>query len=101
MVKTLKQNLPLSNSRGQERKKALTTADDRNLLRLCKKNRTKTSQKLSSGLVLSNEKQLNARIIRRRVLDMGRKSYTAKSKTFRKRATYFYQRTSELVERVE
>ena len=66
------------------RKKALTTIDNRNLLRLCKQNRTKTSQKLSSELVLLNEKQLSVRIIRRRVLNMGWKSYTTKSKSFRK-----------------
>ena len=56
-TKKLKQNLTLSNSRGQGRKKAsTTTTDDRNLLHLCKQDRTKTNQELSSELVLSNGK---------------------------------------------
>ena len=84
MAKKLKQNLPLSKSRVQGRKKASTTTDDRNLLRVCKQARTKTSQELLSELVLSNEKQLSARTICRRLLGMGYKSYTAKSKSFRK-----------------
>ena len=67
------------------KKASATTTDDRNLLHLCKQDRTKTSQKLSSELVHSNGKQLSARIIprRRRLFDMGYKSYTAKSKPFR------------------
>ena len=85
VAKKLKQNLPLSNSRGQGRKKASITTDDRNLLRLCKQDRKKTSHELSSEHVLSNGKQLSAQIIRcRRFLDMRYKSYTAKSKLFRK-----------------
>ena len=84
VAKKLKQNSRLSNSRGQGREKAPTTTDERNLLRLCKQDRTKTSQELSSELVLSNGKQLSARTIRRRLLDMGYKSYTTKSKPFRK-----------------
>lgn len=84
VAKKLKQNLPLSNSPGQGRKKASTTADDRTLLRLCKQDRTKTSEQLSTDLVLSNGKQLSARTVRRRLLDMGYKSYTAKAKPLRK-----------------
>ena len=82
--KEIKTKLVFIDSRGQGRKKASTTTDDRNLLRLCKQDRTKTSQKLSSELVLSNGKNLSARTIRRRLFDMGHKSYTAKSKPFRK-----------------
>ncbi len=51
VAQKLKQNLPLSNLPGQGRKKASTATDDRNLLRLCKKDRTKSSQELSSELV--------------------------------------------------
>ena len=83
VAKKLKQNLPVSNSRDQRRKKALITTDNRNLLRLCKQDRKKISQKLSSELVLSNSKQLSTRTIRR-LLDVRYKSYTAKSKPFRK-----------------
>ena len=84
VAKKLKQNLLLSSSRGQGLKKASTTTDDRDLLRLWEQDRTKTSQELSSELVLSNGKQLSARTIRRRLLDAEYKSYTTKSKPFRK-----------------
>ncbi|CAF1375186.1 unnamed protein product [Rotaria sordida] len=84
VAKKLKRNLPLSNLPGQGRKKASTAIDDRNLLRLCKKDRTKSSQLLSSELVLSNGKRLSAQTIRRRLVDMGYKSYTAKRKPYRK-----------------
>ena len=43
--KKLKQNLPLSNSYAQGRKRASATTDDRNLLRLCRQDHMKTSQK--------------------------------------------------------
>ena len=86
VAKKLKQNLPLSNTLGQGRRKASTKADDRNLLRLCKKDRTKSSKELSAELVLSSGKQLSDRTVRRRLLDMGFRSYTAKRKPFRKPA---------------
>ncbi|CAF5160320.1 unnamed protein product, partial [Rotaria magnacalcarata] len=78
--KKLKKNLPLSNAPGQGRKKASTPIYDRNLLRLCKKYRTKSSRILSSELMLSNGKHFSARTVRRRLLDMGYKSYQAKKK---------------------
>ena len=84
VAKKLKQNLPLSNSHGQEHKKVPTTTDDRNLLRSHEQDRIKTSQELLPELVLSNGKYLSARIIRHRLLDMEYKSYPAKSKQFRK-----------------
>ena len=84
VAKKLKQYLPLSNSRGQGRKNPSTATDDQNLLRLSKKDQTKTSQKLSSELVHSNGKQLSARTNRRHLLGMEYKSYTTKSKLFRK-----------------
>ena len=76
--KNLKQNLPF-----QGLKKASTTTDDRNLLRLCKQDRTKTTQESSSELMLSNGKKLSTRTVCRRLLDVRYKSYTAKSKPFR------------------
>ncbi|CAF4872642.1 unnamed protein product [Rotaria socialis] len=79
----LKKNLPLSNTPDQGRKKASTPIDDRNSLRLCKKYRTKSSQILSSELMLSNGKHLSARTVRRRLLDMSYKSYQAKKKPLR------------------
>ncbi|CAM4876624.1 unnamed protein product [Rotaria socialis] len=57
----LKEILPLPNAPDQGRKKASTPIDDRNLLQLCKKYRTKSSQILSSELMLSNGKHLSAR----------------------------------------
>jgi len=82
----LKENLPLFNVSGQGRKKASTKRDDQRLLQLCKRDRTKSSQLLSSELVLSNGKHLSARTIRRRLCDMGYNSYVAKRKPLRKPA---------------
>ena len=86
VAKKLKQNFPFSNSCGQGLKKAstTTTTDDRDLLHLCKQDRTKTSQKLLSEFVLSNGKQFSAQTIRRRLLDIEYKRYPGKSKSFRK-----------------
>ena len=84
VAKKLKENKPLTNEPGQGRKRVSTEADDRNLLRLCKKDRTKSSQMLSAELVLSNGKHLSARTVRRRLFDAGYKSYTAKRKPLRK-----------------
>ena len=80
VAKKLKEKLPLLHSPGQGRRKISTTTDDRNLLRLCKKDRTKSSKELSSEFLLSNGKRLSAQTIRRRHLDMGYKSYTVKRK---------------------
>ena len=81
--KKLKNNLPLSNRSDQGHKRAPTAVEDRNLLRLCKKDRTKSSEILSSELKLSNGKHLSARTGRRRLPTMGSKSYRAKKKLLR------------------
>ena len=73
----------LMNTPGQGRKRASTAVEDRNLLRLCKKDRSKSSEILSSELTLSNDKHLSARTVRRRLLTMGYKSYRAKKKPLR------------------
>ena len=66
MSKKLKNNLPRLNTPGQGRKRASTAVEDRNLnlLRLCKKDRTKSSAVLSSELTLSNGKHLSVRTVR-------------------------------------
>ncbi|CAF2111022.1 unnamed protein product, partial [Rotaria magnacalcarata] len=74
----VKKNLTLSNAAGQGRKKATTPADDRKLLRIMKKDRTKSSQMLAHEWTLSNGKRLCASTVRRRLITMGYKSYTAK-----------------------
>ncbi|CAF4934189.1 unnamed protein product, partial [Rotaria socialis] len=81
--KKLKQNLPLSNSIGQGRKKASTQDDDRRLSYIMKKDRTKSSQMLAAEWTLSNGKKLCASTVRRRLISMGYKSYTAKRKPLR------------------
>lgn len=83
----VKGKLPLSNSPGQGRKKGSTLADDRNLVRIMKKDRTKTSQELSTDWKLSNNKQLCTRTVRNRLLAMGYKSYTVKRKPLTKAVT--------------
>ena len=81
--KKLKNNLPLSNTSGQGRERASTAVEDRNLLRLCKKDRTKSSEILSSELKLSNSKHSPARICHCRLPTMSYKSYRAKKKPLR------------------
>ena len=83
MSKKLKNNLPLSNTSGQARKRTSTAVGDRNLLRLCRKDRSKSSEILSSELTLLNDKHLSARTVRRRLLTMGYKSHRAKKKPLR------------------
>ena len=76
----LKANLPLTNSVGQGRKKATTEREDRFLLKKMKENRTKSSQILAAEWNSSNQKQLCASTVRRRLLSMGYKTYTTKRK---------------------
>lgn len=80
----LKEKLPLSNRPGQGHKKESTPNDDRQLLRIMKKDRTKSSQMLATEWTVSNGKKLSAPTVRRRLLNMGYKSYTAKRKPLRK-----------------
>ena len=81
--KKLKQDLPLSNSIGQDNKEAITPHDDRQLLRIMKKDRAKSSQMSSVERVLSNGKMISACIVYRRLISLGYKSYTAKRKPLR------------------
>ena len=74
----LKQKLPLSNTPGQGPKKASTSADDRRLVQIMKKDRTQSSQMLSTEWTLSNGKKMSAPTVRRRLLGMGYNSYTGK-----------------------
>lgn len=83
VAQKLKRNLPLTNTPGQGRKRKSTEADDRALLRLCKKDRTKSSQQLSADWILSNGDRLSPPTIRRRLVGMGYRSYTAKKKPLR------------------
>ena len=64
MSKKLRNNLPHLNIPGQGRKRASTMVEDRNLLRLCKKDRTKSSEVLSSEVTLPNGKHLSVRTVR-------------------------------------
>ena len=52
--------------------------DDRQLLRIMKKDRTKSSQMLSNEWTLSNGKKVSACSVRCRCISMDYKSYTAK-----------------------
>ena len=81
--KKLKQDLPLANSVGQGRGKATTPHVDCQLLRIMKKDRTKSSQMLSAEWALSNGEKVSACTVRRRLISMGYKSYTAKRKPLR------------------
>ena len=83
VAKKLKVDAPLTNAPGQGRKQLSTECEDRRLLQICKADRTKCSRQLSSEFTLSNRTQLSARTIRRRLLDAGYRSYTAKRKPIR------------------
>ncbi|CAF2034593.1 unnamed protein product [Rotaria magnacalcarata] len=65
------------------RKKPSTEDDDRQLLYIMKKDRTKSSQMLAAEWILSNDKKLCGSTVRRRLISMGYKSYTAKRKPLR------------------
>ena len=83
VAKKLKVDAPLTNAPGQGRKRLSTEREDRRLLQICKADRTKCNRQLSSEFTLSNGTQLSARTIRRRLLDGGYRSYTAKRKPIR------------------
>ena len=80
----LKKKLPLENCRGQGRKKATTSEEDRELIVLMKRNRRKTSKQLATEWNSSIGKSISPRTVRRRLLDAGYKSYTVKPKPARK-----------------
>ena len=73
----------LENEPGQDRKRLPTEREDRHLLQISKASRTKSNRQLSSEFTLSNETQLSARTIRRRLLDAGYHSYTGQWKPIR------------------
>ena len=79
----LKQDLPLSNATGQGRKKATNSTEDRHLLQIMEKDRTKSSQMLAAEWNLSNGQNLCSSTVHCRLLAMGYKCYTAKRKPIR------------------
>ena len=68
---------------GQVRKRLSTEREVWRLLQISKADRIKSSRQLSSKFTLSNGTQLSAHTIRRRLLDPGHCSYTAKRKSIR------------------
>ena len=59
VTKKLKVDAPLTNARGQGRKRLSTECEGRRLLQICKADRTKCSRQLSSEFTLSNGTQLS------------------------------------------
>ena len=84
VAKKEKLKLPLKSRPGQGRKKSTTSDEDRYLLNLTKKNRSKSSRQLTSEWNLSNGKSISPQTVRRRLFKAGYKSYTTKRKPFRK-----------------
>ena len=84
VAKKTKLKLPLDNRPGQGRKKSTTTKEDRYLLTLMKKDRSKSSRELASEWNMTNGKAVSPRTVRRRLLNAGYKSYTKKKKPYRK-----------------
>lgn len=83
VAKKSKNGQPVNNIPGQGRKRLTTARDDRRLLALCKADRTKSSRQLSAEFTLSSGRLLSARTVRRRLLEAGYGSYTAKRKPIR------------------
>ena len=79
----LKQDLLLSNSFEEDRTKATTPHDNRQLLRIMKKDRTKSSHVLSTEYLLSNSKKVSACTVRHHLISTCYKSYTGKWKSLR------------------
>ena len=81
--KKLKKDEHLGNRKGQGRKKITTEGEDRQLTRICKKNRRFSSRELASEWSDTIQKSVTPRTTRRRLFNSGLKSYTAKRKPFR------------------
>ena len=79
----IKRGEPLGNAPGQGRKRTSSERDDRRLLQMCKQDRKKSSQELSSEWILSNGMTFAASTVRRRLLEAGYNSYTTKRKPYR------------------
>ena len=78
-------NDPLVNKPGQGRLKCTTRAEDRHLIQMCKRNRTKSSRQLSSEWSSAIGKLVSASTTRRRLFSYGLKSYTQKRRPYRNR----------------
>jgi hypothetical protein len=76
---------PLGNRSGQGRRRLSTAVDDRSLKIMAKKNRTKSSKVLASEWGQSIGKTVSSVTVRRRLGEMGMKSYVQKRKPFRNR----------------
>ena len=84
VAKKAKLKLPLENRPGQGRKKSTTTKEDRYLLTLMKKDRTKSSRELAPEWNMANGKAVSPQTVRRRLLNAGYSSYRTKRKPYRK-----------------
>jgi transposase len=73
-------NQPLENRPGQGRPRISSPVDDRQLLRLSKKQRNETSRALSQEWSPLVGQAVSSRTVRRRLVEMGMKSYVQKRK---------------------
>lgn len=67
-------NEPLTNKPGQGRSKSTTSAQDRHLVQICKRNRTASSRQLASEWSISIGKSISASTTRRRLVSYGLKA---------------------------
>lgn len=73
----------LGNRPGQGRRRATNDAQDKFIVNLAKRNRTKSSREIASEVNTSWSTNLSARTIRGRLLEKGLKSYTQKRRPYR------------------
>ena len=83
-IKRYKETKSFKNRKGQGRKKSTTTREDKSLKRPSLADRRKSSSELAAELRESANKQISARTVRRRLLEVGLKGCKARKKPTRK-----------------
>ena len=83
MANKIRKGEPLSNRVGQGRKRATNAAQDKYIIGLSKRARTKSSREIASEVNSYWSTTLTSRTIRNRLLEAGLKSYTQKRRPYR------------------
>ena len=81
-IKRYKETKSFKNRKGQDRKKSTTVREDRFLKRAYLAGRRKSSSELAAELRESAKKNLSARTVRRRLLEVGLKGCKARKKPY-------------------
>ena len=81
-IKRYKETKSFKNRKGQGRKKSTTTREDRSLKRVSLADKRKTSSELAAELREGTNKNISARRVRRRLLEVGLKGYKVRKKPY-------------------